>query len=332
MTIDDVRTIVAAAVRAPSVHNTQPWKFAAGTNPPDEPGAIDVFGDRERLLGVIDPDGRELHISCGAAIELAHIRARSLGLSCAVHLLPEPANPDHFARIEIGAPEPATPREVVLGEAVASRYTERGRFEDRPVPAEVVEELRRVASSKGAWIRILDQPGDEVTTAVLLSHADDLERANPAYERELAAWTRAEERSADDGVPTSALPSTPASERGSSYRLREFDSAELNQDRPYSREEPPTPEHPFVLLLGTPGDDPRSWLEAGSALARLLVTAAEEGIAASPMTQVLEIPATREMLARELGLVGHPQILLRLGYGHGHASSPRRPVDEVLTT
>ena len=85
-------------------------------------------------------------------------------------------------------------------------------------------------------------------------------------------------------------------------------------------------------MLGTPGDDPLSWLEAGRALARLLLRAAEEGIAASPMTQVLEIPATREMLGHQLGLVGHPQILLRLGYGHGHSVSPRRPVDEVLTT
>ena len=332
MTIDDVRIIVEAAVRAPSVHNSQPWRFVAGKDASEEPRTIDVFGDRERLLGVIDPDARELHISCGAAIEFAHIRARSLGLSCAVHLLPEPANPDHFARIEIGAPELATPEEVSLGEAVASRYTDRGRFEDRPVPAEVVEDLRRVTSSMGGWIRILDQPGDEVTTAVLLSHADDLERANPAYERELAAWTRGEDPLAADGIPSSALASTPTAERGSSYRLREFDPAALNQEAPVSREEPPPAEHPLVLLLGTPSDDPRSWLEAGRALARLLLTAAEEGISASPMTQVLEIPPTREMLAHQLGLVGHPQILLRLGYGHGHSSSPRRPVDEVLTT
>ncbi len=331
MTIDEVRTIVEAAVRAPSVHNTQPWKFVAN-NASEEPRTIDVFGDRERLLGVIDPDGRELHISCGAAVELAHIRARSLGLSSAVQLLPEVANPDHFARIEIGVPEPPTPEEVALGEAVASRYTDRGRFDDRPVPAEVVEELRRVTASMGAWIRILDQPGDEVTTAVLLSHADDLERANPDYERELAAWARGEDKLAADGIPSSALPSTPTTERGSSYRLREFDPAELNQEPPSSREEPPPAEHPLVLVLGTAGNDPRSWLEAGRALARLLVRAAEDGIAASPMTQVLEIPATREMLAHQLGFVGHPQILLRLGYGHGHPSSPRRSLDEVLTT
>lgn len=331
VTLDDVRTIVEAAVRAPSVHNTQPWRFVAGRNASEEPRTIDVFGDRERLLGVIDPDGRELHLSCGAAIELAYVRARSLGLSCAVQLLPEPADLDHLARVEIGAPEPATPEEVALGEAVAARHTDRGRFDDRPVPTEVVEKFRHVTSSLGAWIRILDQPGDEVTTAVLLSHADDLERTNPAYEHELSAWTRDEDRPADDGVPSSALPSTPTTERGSSYRLREFDPTALKQEAPFSRDETPPPEHPLVLILGTPGDDPRSWLEAGRALARLLVTAAEEGISASPMTQVLEIQATREMLAHQLGLVGHPQILLRLGYGHGRSTSPRRPVDEVLT-
>ena len=239
MKIDDVRIIVEAAIRAPSVHNSQPWRFVAGNDESDAEGTIDVFGDRDRLLGVIDPDGRELHISCGAAIELAQVRARSLGLSCAVHLLPEPNNPDHFARIEIGGQEPATPDEVALGQAVASRYTDRGRFEDRPVPGKVVERLRRVTASAGAWIRVLDQPGDEVTTAVLLSHADDIERANPAYEQELAAWSRGEDQLAADGIPSSALPSTPTTERGSSYRLREFDPAALKEEPPVSREEPP---------------------------------------------------------------------------------------------
>ncbi len=326
MKIEEVRSIVEAAARAPSVHNTQPWKFASH----GEPDAIDVFGDRERMLGVVDPDGRELHISCGAAIDFACIRARSLGRACSVHLLPDPADADHFARIEFGDAAPPSSEDVALEGALEARYTERGRFDEGRVPYELVEELKALAATDGCWIRVLEQPGDEVTTAVLLSRADELERENPAYEQELASWIRADEQVAADGILSSALPLTPPASRGSSFRLRDFDPTTAPEEARTAGDEPPPAEHPLVILLGTPGDDARSWLEAGRALGRLLVRASLDGVFASPMTQVLEVPATRAMLAGQLGLLGYPQILLRLGYGHGRPSSRRRAVDEVL--
>jgi hypothetical protein len=290
---------------------------------------VDVFADPARALGVIDPNGRELHISCGAATEFARIAARDLGHACSVHLLPDPANPDHVAFVEVGAPEPPTEEELALGRSLASRYTERDRFDDRPVPSELVEDLRQAAATNGSWIRVLDQEGDEVTTAVLLAHADDVERSRPEYEHELGTWSRTEPGAAD-GIPSSALGSTPVAARASSLRLRDFEVGEHSTDIPTGGDPPPA-EHPLVIIVGTEGDDPAAWLQAGQALGRLLVRAAVGGVSASPMTQVLEVPATREMLGRQLGLVGHPQMLLRMGYSSGHPQAPRRPISDVLT-
>jgi nitroreductase len=326
---DDLTTVIESAVRAPSVHNTQPWRFVAHHGQSGELDGVEVFADRARSLGVIDPHGRELHVSCGAAIEFARIAARKLGYACTVRLLPDQAAADLLAQIEIGAPEPPTAEEIALEGAFESRYTERDRFVDRPVPNELVEELRQSMAGTGAWLRVLNQPGDEVVTEVLLARADDAERANPEYKHELAAWYRSQAGAAD-GITESSLPLTPVSARASSFRLRDFNVSERSALVSTPGGDPPVAEHPLVVILGTPDDDPRAWLQAGQALGRLLLRAAAEGVSASPMTQVLEVSSTREMLAHELGLLGHPQMMLRMGYGLGHPQAPRRSVSDVF--
>jgi nitroreductase len=325
-----LRTILEAAVHAPSVHNTQPWRFVVCADPPDGSPTIDVFADRERQLSVIDPAGRELHIGCGAAIEFARVGARATGRACAVSLLPDAANSDHLARIEVGGALLPSPEEAELGRAIPLRYTDRGPFDDRVVPPQVMADLHRSANAYEAWIRSLDRPGDEVAAIVLLARADEIERGNPAYESELAAWT-GPRPGARDGIPPSAVPMPPVAERGSSYKLREFAAGDQSAAPSTSDEQPPPAEHPLVVVLGTVGDDTYAWLQAGQALGRLLLTAAAAGVSASPMTQVLEIEATRAQLAGRLGLLGHPQVVLRVGYGHGHATTPRRSIDEVTT-
>ena len=80
---DQVGYLIATAARAPSVHNTQPWRFAV------TPTGLDLYADRSRQLTVLDPTGRQLMVSCGAALGLATLATRTLGHSCTVELLPD---------------------------------------------------------------------------------------------------------------------------------------------------------------------------------------------------------------------------------------------------
>jgi hypothetical protein len=85
--------------------------------------------------------------------------------------------------------------------------------------------------------------------------------------------------------------------------------------------------------MGTESDDRYAWLLAGRALGRVLLHATTAGLAASPLTQALDWPATRQQLRSRLHLVGHPQMMLRLGYppaGQPPVTSGRRPVADVL--
>jgi len=329
-TTDDEVLLVAAeaATLAPSVHNSQPWGFSLHGE------TLDVFADRSRWLPATDPTGRELMISCGAAICYAGLALRGMGRDVRTTLLPDPTQPDHLAQLSLTGRRPPSYSERALIRALPIRYTDRGRYEDRPVPAALIEELARGVAAHGAWLRPIVTAEDEIDTAVLLSHADAIERADPAAVGELAAWSRHDD-DALDGIPRPAVPSTPVAERASNYRLRDFDvggRAPSHEDRPDASDAAPlSAEHPLVVIIGTPDDDPRAWLQAGQALGWLLLRATADGVTAAPMTQVLELPATRGQLGNALQLVGHPQMLLRMGYGAGRPTTHRRPVSDTLT-
>jgi len=320
---DILFTAVEAATCAPSIHNTQPWRFALHAD------TLDVFADEKRWLPATDINGRELTISCGAAVYFARLALRGLSREVAVSLLPDPADPNHLARITMTGRRAPTDAERALIRAIPIRYTDRGVYEERPVPEGFVNELRDGVAAEGAWLRPIESADDTVATAVLLAHADDVQQTDPRYVAELIRWSRYD-RSASDGIPRQAVSSTPVSDRTSTYRLRDFDVDGRATAHREAGAEPPPAEHPFVCVLGTPGDDRRAWLEAGAALGWLLLRAAAEGISAQPMTQPLEIATTRGQLTHALGLLGHPQMLLRMGYGTGVPTTHRRPPETVI--
>lgn len=319
-----LREVVELATMAPSVHNTQPWRFRLADD------VIDVFADRSRTVPVVDPDGRQLHISCGAAIEQARVAVRGLGREAQVTLLPDPSDADLLARVAVGGEQPATAEDALLLRAIPRRHTHREPFDARPLPPALVDELHRGVADRGAWLRAIERPEDLVTTAVLLSHADEAERNDPRYTAELRAWTHQAPDGSPEGLPPSALPGTPVRDRHSTLLLRDFDPDGRLVAMAESAEPVPVGERPFVVVLGTTDDERPAWLRAGMALAWLLLRATAGGVSASPLNQVLDLPAMRARFARELGLLGHPQMLLRMGYGGGHPSTPRRAVDEVV--
>jgi nitroreductase len=323
--------IVSAATRAPSIHNTQPWRFTAAAN------RLDVFYDRGRALPVLDPSGRQQLISCGMAVAFAEVALGAAGLAVEVELLPDPANGDHLAHLlVIGSAEPGVD-DPALADAIAQRHTVRTAFEPRAVPEDVLDQLQREAGAHGLWFKTITRPEEEVATVFLLSQAEEMEQRDPAYVRELQTWMRSDP-GAVDGVPADAVPAGDPRDRPSNWSIRDFavGSREQHMFRAPQDSDAPAPEveRPTVVLLGTSNDDRMSWLEAGRGLGRVLLLATTAGLVASPLTQALDWPATRTRLQQRLSLIGHPQMLLRLGYpppGLEPVPTGRRPVAEVLS-
>lgn len=318
-----MRELVAAAVQAPSIHNTQPWRFVARAD------TVQVWADPARRLPVLDPSGRALRLSLGAAIALARTYAQAHGVGCSV--VAHPGEGDHVADLVLSSSSGAwnETEERQLAESIAARHTDRRPFDPRRVDDEVLQRLTRAAEHEGAWVKVVGSPDEVAAVVVALAHGEEVLTSDPAYVEELQRWT-GRGRFDHEGVPSEAV--TDPTGRASSYRLRDFSGGAGG-----TREQaatPPVAEHPQVLVLGTPGDTPTDWLRAGQAAGRLLLTATTLGVVASPMTQALEVPGVRSTLTRDLGVVGHPQLVLRLGYPGGGAPpayARRRPVDEVLS-
>jgi hypothetical protein len=312
-----VRLAAVRATRAPSVHNTQPWRLVIrGTS-------LEVHADPSRRLRVLDPRGRQMMISIGCAVFNARVALAAAGIGAEVQWEPEPARPDFVARISTTS-EPDL-RIAHLEPAIEIRQTNRRRFSDERVPDTVVHRLVSAAAAEGAQLFPIVRPEHRLATARLSQLADRYENADPAYRAELRMWTT-DDLGRADGVPAFAIPHVDGT-GADDLPLRDFDTRGMGwlpADSHSSRDQ-------CLLLLGTRTDEERAWLRAGCALERVLLEVALIGYTSSPLTQVIEVAPTHERLRNELGLSMEPHVLLRVGRAPMTPSTRRRRLVDVIS-
>lgn len=309
----DATTAIEAAVRAPSLLNSQPWRFRL------RDAAVEVLADPERELPVCDPTGWGTRVACGAAIFNLRLAFAVQGTPAHVTLRPDPAEPRLLARLVPGPHKPPTPRERELFAAIAVRHSNRSPFWSDPVPADLRASLIGAAREEGAWLELVIGAGGLAAVAEITWAASRVLHRDPAYRQEMSGWVR--QRPYADGVPAQAT--GPSPEPHDLLPQRPF------IDRPRTLGHDFEPE-PLVAVLGAAGNTAGDQLTAGQALQRVLLTAACSGLAASMLSQPIEVPAAREQLRLALGRFGTPQMVLRIGYGQPGSPTPRRPISDVI--
>ncbi|HEU5268910.1 MAG TPA: hypothetical protein VFU36_03230 [Jatrophihabitans sp.] len=313
-----LRLAIGRAALAPSVHNTQPWRFRLTDD------SLELRVDRSRRLAALDPSSRQLLISCGCALFNARVLVAAAGYRAEVRRMPDPDDPDLLARLTVLEQASDGSEIAALNDVVESRQTNRRQFRADPVPIELVDELVRAAEQEGAGLFVIARQGHRIATAVLSQQADAEQNADPAYRAELRAWT-SDDPGRRDGVPASAVPHVDAG-AGDDIPIRDFDSRGTG----WLPTETRSSMNQCLLLLTTQDDSRLGWLRAGEALERIWLVVTQRGHAMSLLTQVVEVPRTRQLLRAELGLPSHPLVLLRVGKAPVTASSQRRPISELV--
>lgn len=312
-------SLLAAAARAPSIHNTQPWRFRI------EDRRVELYADPTRQLAHADPDGREMLLSCGAALFGVRLGVRHLGYRAAVELLPDQSRPDLLARVNLGAAAPLTSGEQQLLAAVSRRHTHRGAFAAEPLPAGLLATLGLDAGAERAVLVPVHDPPRLARLAALVAAAERWQREQPLLTAEVRAWTRPGTSRARDGIPARAYPARPAA-RPAALTQRDFDLGRGWGTLPATESDAPV----ATAVLTTRGDTPADWLQAGQALYRLLLRAAGAWVFASLHSQPVEIPRLRTAIGAELGLDGQPQMVLQFGRARIAALTGRRPITDLL--
>jgi len=324
LTPDEVASVISVAARAPSLHNSQPWKFR-----PSRAG-IDLLADPDRMLRALDPAGRELVISCGAALFGLRLGLRKLGRLPVIELQPQPEEPWLLARVGVGGHAAPTRAEADMIAAVPHRHTHRGPFTPGEVPTRLLATLATDALAEGCTLLLISDQAVVARLDGLVRRAAAEQRGNAEITAELDRWVRPVGSEARDGVPAWArLAATAGPEQ---HGVTTADAGELaprDFGVPGTEDEGGAPPSATMVLL-TPEDTAADWLRAGQALDRVLLRAAARWVFARLQTQPLESPRYRRQVRALLGHDGYPQMLLQFGRANTAAATPRRPHTHLL--
>ncbi|WP_406036553.1 nitroreductase [Micromonospora sp. NBC_00898] len=296
------------ASHAPSVHNTQPWRWAVLSD------ALELRVVRDRQLAATDPEGRLLAISCGTALHHARVALAAEGWTPVVERMPDPAQPDLLARLTEFRHTGADPDAMHMVQCMQVRHTDRRPVSEELVPEAALGEIDRAATREGVNLQLLDDD-QKLQLATAAQHAATVEAEDPQLREELAYWTSRAGTGA--GLPPEVLPE----------QAPQTTVPGRNFGHPGSL--PVGPGHDraavYGILWGTE-DEPDNWLRAGEALSAAWLTATRRGVSLVPLSGVVEVEGTRQTLRQMLAGLGFPYIALRLGIADPtHAGPPHTP-------
>lgn len=310
------------AILAHSTYNNQPWYFTIDND------TVSFYTDRRYGLPVIDPDDRQLLIACGSALYNLRLAIRYFGYQEYTQLLPNPADENLIARVQISdTGTSATDEDKELFAAITKRCMNRSAFKSTEVPSDALVALKEAAKKESAWMHICE--GDERdVVAHFVAEADQIQMSNKNFRRELASWINERRYVSGDGYPDYARTVKEMMDSSRPRILRRFETApgSVVQDDEIAAG------CPVIAIIGSEKGGAVDRLYAGQAFMRVLLKIQAMGLSVSTMNQPCEVPDLRLKLHDEVDQPSaRPHLILRIGYADPVVNHmPRRPFESFM--
>lgn len=314
---DTVRAMLEIACRAPSIHNSQPWRWQLRGS------ELRLYADPRQAVPAADPYGRQMTLSLGAVLDHFLVAAAAHGWKTEVSRMPNPNRPDHVATVEFAGHQSELRAFHEREDALRQRYTDRlpMRAPEGHTVHEVADRARRDSDAHLCLLRSADnQTLSRASRASLAERRYDL-----AYQSEIDWWTTRYDES--EGIPPASLLTSSEAERVS--LARDFPPVADGQPR---RADIPTDEASVFVLASYTGNR-IALLRCGEALSSLLIEATLAGLSTCTVSHVMESPDGKAAISRLIEAAAEPQLLVRAGVREERrppVATPRRPVDDVL--
>ena len=314
-----IRDAVMLACRAPSLHNSQPWRWVA------EGATLHLWADPSRLMPGTDHSGRELTLSCGAVLDHLRVAMAAAGWESIIERFPDPHRADHLATLQFRPAAAVSEAQRRRADAIRRRRTDRLPFAAPSGWVRLEPLLRDAVKSHDVMLDVVaDDARQGLAEASRLT--ETLRRYDTSYQAELRWWTSP--FTLNTGVPQGAMVSS--SEAARVDVAREFPPAGGGRRRAGTEFD-----HSKILVLSTPHEDaPLDVLRCGEAMSAALLECTVAGMATCTLTHMTEVAPSREIIRQLIGQRGLPQVLIRVGRPPARdehvAPTTRRPLTDVL--
>ncbi|GIE94860.1 nitroreductase [Paractinoplanes rishiriensis] len=275
------KALVEAATtagHAPSIHNTQPWRWRLTGN------TLDLHLVRSRIMRTSDPDGRLATLSCGAALHHARVTMAAHGWQITVTRMLQGADADLLARLHVDRRSPIDLMSVRLLHIISSRYTDQGSVTDTPPGPEALTAITAAIEAQGTRLHTF-RPDQLLELVAAADHAQRTQAADLAWQAGRICWT---------SIPDATAPG------------RDFGG---HTDLPITARRDKAA---VFVMLHDSADEPLNWLRAGEALSAGWLTATCHGVSVMPHSAPIETIATRQAMRAMIASIGYPYLVLRL--------------------
>lgn len=325
--VEEIRKIVRYGVMAPSGDNCQPWAFRLNGD------VLEVMDDRTKDTSFYNFRNTASYIAHGALLENIRIASSALGFSIEEALFPEGEAGLAIARIRFSK---APPKNEPLFPFIDKRRTNRFRYNGAPLTDEARQALlMSVNGIAGAELALAE--GRAKKTAAKAASANDRilfeHKGLHDFLFDHIRWSAEEAEATRDGMDIRTLGLDPVQQRLFPL-LKSWGFLKLLNSFGLSRI---IPLQSYMLCAGSSamgliqaaGSGPRAYLDGGSALQRVWLTAAMLGLSLQPMTGITFLLHRASLEPESLGRA-HREIIVKAGETFDKVFPPEKGRSPVI--